>query len=114
MIFTSFVLLALTLLVAWDSAADSERASLSGAPEQSDRRKLDSARRPWSLALPTVSSTVGAISAEYLPMPASILNTVGRLSLQPTLRILRTPTFGGRRIWNLSASGVPPNERSKA
>jgi len=114
MIFTSFVLLALTLLVAWDSGADSERARLSDAPEPSDRRKLGSARRPWSLALPTVGSTDGAISAEHQLMPAFNLNTVGRLSLQHTLRILQTPTFSGRRIWNLSASGVPPNERSKA
>jgi hypothetical protein len=70
MIFTSLVLLALTLFVAWDSSLNAGQHRLSGAAQPSNRRKLGFARRRWALARSSSVSTNTRMGNELVLTPA--------------------------------------------
>jgi hypothetical protein len=114
MIFSSLVLLALTLFVAWDSSEGANQARLSDSPGQSNRRKLWSARRPWSWVQPTVARRTAPSATNPGRRQPMVLMPRAHPSLRHTVRILRTPALGGWKIWNLSVSDGPSDERSKA
>lgn len=114
MIFSSLVLLALTLFVAWDSSEGADQARLYDSPGPANRRKLWSARRPGSRVLLTVARQTAPSATNPSRRRPMVLMPRGNSSLRRAVRTLRNPVFGSWRIWNLSASGGLPDERSKA